>query len=148
MRIQIFVPQSASAAGGLCPDPSAIEQIPFRGHEGDEQQPLDLYLASLGTCASLYALRFCRGRDLDTTGMSVEVTSDRGRELSRLSAIRIQIHLPVGFPESYREAIARAAGQCKFKRHVLAPPRFEIKAVPAQSDGLDLGEYEQIEIGA
>jgi ribosomal protein S12 methylthiotransferase accessory factor len=40
--------------------------------------------------------------------------------------IRIDIHVPASFPEKYRDALVRAAGQCTVKKHLEHPPSFSI----------------------
>ncbi len=93
--------------------------------------PFDLFLASLGTCAGYYALRFCQERKLPTEGLSLTLTTERDEVKKRLAKIRIEIRLPEGFPEKYRGAILRSADRCSVKRHVVEPPAFEVVTVPA-----------------
>ena len=45
----------------------------------------------------------------------------------RLDSVRIELRLPPGFPEKYRQAIVRAVDQCAVKRAIADPPRFEIE---------------------
>ena len=92
--------------------------------------PFDLFLASIGTCAGYYALRFCQERGLRTEGLSLSLATVRDEPRKRLSKIRIEIRLPDGFPEKYRAAILLAADQCSVKRSILEPPAFEIVTVP------------------
>ena len=94
--------------------------------------PFDLFLASLATCAGLYALAFCRQRDLSTEGLGLALETIRDPERHRIGTIRIEVRLPEGFPEKYRDAILRAVDQCAVKRHLLDPPGFELAvAAPA-----------------
>ncbi len=51
-----------------------------------------------------------------------------------MARIRIQIELPPGFPEKYREAILRAVDQCSVKRHLAEPPRFEMTTIAAEPE--------------
>lgn len=44
----------------------------------------------------------------------------------RLALVRLEIELPAGFPEKYREAMIRSVDQCAVKRHIVDPPRFEV----------------------
>lgn len=98
------------------------------GGEGSAPSPFSLYLASLGTCAGFYALRFCQERRLETAGLGLRLQVERDEE-SRLPAlIRMAIQLPPGFPEKYRQAIIRATDQCAVKRSLQSPPRFEVEA--------------------
>jgi putative redox protein len=96
---------------------------------GSAPSPFDLFLASIGTCAGFYALRFCQQRNLDTEGLSLSVTPERDEARKRVTRMRIEITLPPAFPEKYRDAIARAVDQCSVKRHLAEPPQFEVTAV-------------------
>jgi len=105
---------------------------PVAGGGGNSApSPFDLFLASLGTCAGFYALRFCQERQLSTEGLSVTLTTGSDAARKRLGTIRIEIRLPDGFPEKYRAAILRAADQCAVKKHVVEAPAFEVVTVPA-----------------
>jgi len=99
------------------------------GGAGAAPSPFDLFLASIGTCAGIYALRFCQQRNLETEGLSLELTAEKGEDARRIGCVSIEIRLPPAFPARYREAILRAVDQCKVKRHILEPPRFAVTAV-------------------
>ena len=88
--------------------------------------PFDLFLASIGTCAGFYVLRFFQQRNLDTTGLALSVTPHRDPERKLVTSILIEITLPPAFPEKYREAVLRAVDQCTVKRHLAEPPVFEV----------------------
>ena len=109
----------------------ATDQPASHGGGGTAPSPFDLFLASIGTCAGFYVLRFCQQRGLDTAGLSLTVTPHEDAKAKRVVRIQIDIALPVQFPERYREAIIRAVEQCAVKRHLMEPPRFEIRAFPA-----------------
>jgi len=107
------------------------DQTPEHGGGGTGPEPFDLFLASLGACAGLYALRFCQQRAIDTAGLGVKLSTAKDPGAPRLRAIRLEIQLPPEFPDKYRDAIVRAADQCPVKRHLLEPPALEVVAVPA-----------------
>jgi putative redox protein len=46
----------------------------------------------------------------------------------RLSKVTLDIMLPVGFPEKYRNAIVKTAELCSVKKVIMNPPEFEITA--------------------
>jgi len=98
------------------------------GGEGSAPSPFALYLASLGTCAGFYALRFCQERRLATTGLGLNLQVERDEESRLPSLVKMTIQLPSGFPEKYQKAIIRATDQCAVKRSLQAPPRFEVEA--------------------
>jgi ribosomal protein S12 methylthiotransferase accessory factor len=100
------------------------------GGKGAAPSPFDLFLASIGTCAGFYALRFCQERGIGTEGLALSVAPERDASGKRVKKIHTEITMPAGFPEKYREALLRAVDQCLVKRHLDEPPEFEIVAVP------------------
>jgi ribosomal protein S12 methylthiotransferase accessory factor len=109
------------------------DQPDAAGGPGSAPSPFDLFLASIGTCAGFYALRFLQERKLETSGLSLSMTPewDVGRRL--VSRIRIVITLPDSFPEKYRDAILRAVDQCSVKRHLAQPPEFETMTIRSEA---------------
>ncbi|MGK2943155.1 MAG: OsmC family protein [Desulfuromonadales bacterium] len=107
----------------------ATDQPESSGGLNSAPSPFELFLASLGTCAGFFALRFCQQRELPTTGMRLELTSERNADTRRLDRVRITLHLPDGFPEKYRSAIIRSTDQCTVKKALLDPPEIVLSVV-------------------
>ena len=109
----------------------ATDQPVSGGGDGSAPTPYDYFLASLGTCAGIYVLSFCRQRQIDTEGLALtqhmEFTTDENGK-GRLARISMEIDLPPGFPEKYRNAIVKAAGLCSVKKVIMDPPEFVITA--------------------
>lgn len=101
------------------------------GGGGTAPAPFDLFLASVGTCAGFYTLRFCQQRNIDVRGLEVSLQPVREAEGKRLGTIRIRVRPPSGFPEKYHRALLRAVDQCAVKRCIMDPPRFEVFIDPA-----------------
>ena len=102
------------------------DQPAHAGGGGSAPTPFDLFLVSIGTCAGLFALRFCQQRGIDTTGLGVSLDGEREEEHGLVSVLRLELRLPDEFPAKYRDAIVRAVEQCTVKRHILHPPVFEV----------------------
>jgi putative redox protein len=94
--------------------------------ENSAPSPFKLFLASLGTCAGFYALRFCRERKISAEGLGLTLQPERDPETRRLSKVMIYLTLPADFPERYRRAIIRAIDQCTVKKAILDPPEFVV----------------------
>jgi ribosomal protein S12 methylthiotransferase accessory factor len=92
------------------------------GGNGSAVGPYDLLLASLGTCAGYFALRFMKQRGIDPQGVRLTLSTERDPETKLATTIRIELEVPEGFPDKYREAIVRAMDQCKVKRQLERPP--------------------------
>lgn len=96
------------------------------GGEGAGPGAFDLFLASLASCAGIYALSFCEARSIATDGMSLTQTYEVGAESKLPSTIMISLTLPPSFPEKYRTAILRAVEGCKVKKTIAAMPTFNV----------------------
>ena len=101
------------------------------GGDGSAPSPFDYFLASLGTCAGIYVLSFCQHRQIATEGLALTqrmefITTEDGKK--KLAKVAIEINLPSGFPEKYRNAIVKAAELCSVKKVIMDPPEFLISA--------------------
>jgi putative redox protein len=92
------------------------------GGDGSAPTPFELFLTSLGTCAGIYVLGFCRQRNLPTEGLRLVQRMQMNPTTNLAEQITIDIKLPPNFPEQYRKAVIRAAEQCKVKKHFEFPP--------------------------
>ncbi|MGB8951998.1 MAG: OsmC family protein [Candidatus Aminicenantales bacterium] len=104
------------------------DQPVYAGGEGSAPAPFDLFLASLATCAGFYVFAFCRKRQIPTEKLLVYLKTERNPETKMVGKISLEIILPQGFPEKYKNAVIRAADTCAVKAHMLNPPAFEISA--------------------
>ena len=105
------------------------DQPPQGGGEGSAPTPFATFLASLGTCAGIYVLGFCRQRGLPTDGIRLTQRLGADRETGLVSKVELDIHVPPGFPEKYHSALIRSAEQCAVKKLMESPPRFAIRTV-------------------
>jgi ribosomal protein S12 methylthiotransferase accessory factor len=99
------------------------------GGEDSAPTPFATFLASIGTCAGIYVLGFCRQRDLPTDGIRLTQRLEVDRQTGMVTRVMLDIHVPGSFPEKYRDALVRAAEQCAVKKHMEHPPRFEVATV-------------------
>ena len=88
--------------------------------------PFDLFLASIGTCAGIYILGFCKQRGLPTEGIRIIQRMHSNPATGLIEQIDLEILIPPTFPEKYRDSLIRSADLCKVKKHMEQPPRFNI----------------------
>lgn len=98
------------------------------GGDDSAPQPFELFLASLATCAGVYALSFCRSRQVDTEGMTLTMSCDFDPEVKRYTRMKFHLKLPEGFPEKHKESVIRSMDLCTVKKHIVNAPEFEITA--------------------
>ena len=94
--------------------------------DGSAPSPFMLFLASMGTCAGIYALNFCQQRGLPTEGLRIIQRMTRNPLTHMVENVELDIQLPPGFPEKYNDAIIRSAALCAVKKHLEHPPQFDI----------------------
>jgi ribosomal protein S12 methylthiotransferase accessory factor len=88
--------------------------------------PFEIFLSSIGTCAGLYVLSFCRQRRLPTEGIRIVERINHSPVTGMVETLGLEIQIPPEFPEKYREALIHSADLCAVKQHLEHPPKFEI----------------------
>lgn len=129
MEMTIRFPGGARVDADFGPYSVHTDQPPQGGGEGTAPTPFATFLASLGTCAGIYVLGFCRQRGLSADGIRIVQSTDVDRETGRVRRVRLEIHVPPTFPEKYRPALIRSAQQCAVKKLLESPPEFAIDTV-------------------
>ena len=104
------------------------DQAKRHGGEASAPAPFDLFLASLGTCAGIYVLNFCRERSIPTEEVRLVLRTERNRETRMIQRINVEIRLPSAFPSKYREAVVKAAELCTVTKHLFNPPEMVVEA--------------------
>ena len=99
--------------------------------ESSAPTPFATFLSTIGTCAGIDVLGFCRQRGIDTDGIRLVQQMDVDRLTGLVTDVQVTIQLPAGFPEKYRDAVVRAADQCAVKRHFEHPPAIRVESVLA-----------------
>jgi len=107
----------------------ATDQGVQSGGDGSAPEPYTLFLASIGTCAGIYVLSFCKNHGLSTEGVSLSQRMHYDPEAHRIDRIDIEIHVPPTFPEKFHKALERSASLCAVKRTLANPPDFTVTSV-------------------
>jgi putative redox protein len=102
------------------------DQPPMGGGQGAAPTPFGLFLASLGTCAGIYVLGFCRQRGLPTDGIRIVQRAHSDPASGMVGKIDLEIQVPPTFPEKYLPSLIRSAELCAVKKHLEHPPQFEV----------------------
>jgi len=102
------------------------DQPPYAGGDGAAPAPFTLFLASLGTCAGIYVLSFCKQRGLPTDGIRIIQRMHSDPMTHLIGQIDLEIQVPPSFPQQYYEALVRSANLCAVKRHLENPPHFNV----------------------
>ena len=93
---------------------------------GSAPTPFATFLSSIGTCAGIYVLNFCRQRNIPTEGIRIVQRMEANPFTGLVSKVNLDIQLPPEFPEKYKNAVIRAADQCAVKKHFENPPQIDV----------------------
>ena len=126
MEMIIDFPGSARVDAHFANFTVKTDQPPMGGGEGSAPTPFAVFLSSLGTCAGIYVLGFCRQRGLSTEGIRIIQRMRSNPMTGLVGKFELEIQVPPSFPEKYRPALIRSADQCAVKKHFENPPSFEI----------------------
>jgi ribosomal protein S12 methylthiotransferase accessory factor len=126
MEMVIDFPGGARVNANFASFTVETDQPHSGGGEGSAPTPFALFLASIGTCAGIYALGFCRQRGLPTEGLRIIQKTNTDPASGMVNEVDLVIQLPGGFPEKYRAALINAVELCAVKKHLQHPPNFQI----------------------
>ena len=98
------------------------------GGENSAPTPFMLFLSSIGTCAGIYVLGFCKQRGLPTEGIRIVQRINRNPATGLVEKIDLEIQVPPSFPQKYYESLVRSAELCLVKKHLENPPSFDVYA--------------------
>jgi ribosomal protein S12 methylthiotransferase accessory factor len=133
MEMMIDFPGGARVDAHFGPYTIKTDQPPMGGGKGVAPTPFATFLASLGTCAGIYVLGFCKQRGLPTENIRLiqRVRKDSGTGL--IGQVEMEIQVPATFPEKYRDSLVRSAQLCAVKKHLENPPAFTISTQVVES---------------
>jgi ribosomal protein S12 methylthiotransferase accessory factor len=120
MEMEIVFP------GGAQVDAVAGDLVITTDQDGSAPSPFMLFLASMGTCAGIYVLNFCKQRSLPTDGLRIVQRMHTDPYTRMVSEVELDIQLPANFPMKYRDAVIRSAELCAVKKHLENPPAFDV----------------------
>ncbi len=121
MEMEIVFP------GGAQVDAVTGNMVITTNQDGSAPAPFGLFLASIGTCAGIYVLGFCRQRGLSTDGIKIVQRMHTNPDTKMIEQIDLEIIVPPAFPEKYHAALIRSAEQCAVKKHLEQPPVFRVE---------------------
>jgi putative redox protein len=126
MEMVIDFPGGARVDAHFGPFTVRTDQSPQGGGAGSAPTPFELFLSSIGTCAGIYVLGFCRQRSLPTDGIRIVQRIHPNHITGLVEKIDLEIQVPLSFPQQYHSALIHSAELCKVKKTLEQPPQIEI----------------------
>ena len=93
------------------------DQSKEHGGDSSAPTPIDLFLASLGSCSGVFVLNFLKQHNLpETVYLPLEPECNINEYV--IDKIKVFIHVPPDFPAKYENALVEGAKRCLVARHV------------------------------
>ncbi len=122
MELVIDFPGGAKVDAHFGPYTVHTDQPP----SGSAPTPFALFLSSIGTCAGIYVLGFCRQRGLPTEGIRIIQRVHSNPTSGMVEQVDLEIQVPPEFPQKYYDSLVRSAELCAVKKHLENPPSFSV----------------------
>ena len=126
MDIELSFPGGKRVVAQLGAHRIETDQSVALGGDDAAPAPFDLFLASIATCAGIYALGFLQARGLSTDGLRLTQHVDLDEATQLPHNVRLSLTLPPDLPDKYRAALVRTVENCKVKKTIAAMPSFEV----------------------
>ena len=129
MDMQIYFPGGKRVYADFGAHTVKTDQPVQGGGDASAPTPFELFLASIGTCAGIYALGFMQQRGIDPAGSKITMHTHRNPEAGLIDKIDLELTTPPGFPEKYRDAVIKAMELCTVKKHLAQPPSVTVTTI-------------------
>lgn len=126
MEMVIDFPGGARVDAHFGPYTVQTDQPPMGGGEGSAPTPFAVFLSSIGACAGIYVLGFCKQRGLPTDGIRIIQRVHSSSMSGMIEKIDLEIQVPPDFPQKYHASLIRSAELCAVKKHLEHPPKFAV----------------------
>jgi putative redox protein len=134
MEMEISFPGGARVDATLGNFVIRTDQPPHGGGDGSAPTPFALFLASIGTCAGIYILGFCRQRGIPTADIRLRQGAEFDPETGMVRHVTLDILLPPDFPVKYAPALIKSAQLCAVKSTWRIPPHSRSRLTLLKSD--------------
>ena len=101
------------------------DQPVVNGGSNAAPSPYDLFLASIGTCAGYYALRYCQSRGFVPKDFEFKITP-KWNDKNQLVYIGINVQTFSSIPPEHCAGLAKAIESCAVKKVLCNAPSIEV----------------------
>lgn len=123
MEIEVIFEENLKVNAKVGENIVKTDQPKRGGGDGSAASPFELFLSSIATCSGIYVKQFCKSRGIDPKTVKIIQKHTYNPDNKLIDNINIEVQLPEGFPEKYKEPILKAVDQCAVKRHLMNPPK-------------------------
>jgi putative redox protein len=91
--------------------------------------PVDLFVASLGTCVGYFVARYCARHQIPSEGLSIEADWSYAEQPHRVGAVELRVHVSAQLTPTQEQALLKVAHGCTVHQSLIAPPKVDIQLI-------------------
>ncbi|WXG44848.1 MAG: OsmC family protein [Promethearchaeati archaeon SRVP18_Atabeyarchaeia-1] len=103
-----------------------IDQPEEDGGSDAGMSPIELFVASLGSCIGYFASVFCRRRKIAAGGLKVDLSWGWSENPHRIGSIEARITLPAKLAQKERAGLLRMVEECTVHNTLKVKPEIRI----------------------
>jgi uncharacterized OsmC-like protein len=96
--------------------------------DGQDQgvTPVEMLVASLGSCIGYFAVRFCQRHNIPTTGLKISMEWDYAERPHRVGAIMAYLSFPVKLESAIKSRLQKVLEGCTVHQSLTHPPKITV----------------------
>ena len=100
----------------------STDQPKHQNGDNTAPTPLEIFFASLGTCAGVNVADFCIERKISYKDIEIRMVIDRDDKTHAVQRINLNIRVPPDFPPKYKGALLKVVDACAVKKTIKSQP--------------------------
>jgi len=113
-----------------------VDQPADEGGEDQGMTPVELLVASLGSCIGYFAARFCQRHHLPAGGLRVTMAWEYAEQPHRVGSMAAHVHLPVALEPALRARMQKVLEGCTVHHSISIAPTIDVQITHGASGAL------------
>lgn len=97
------------------------------GGEDEGMTPVEMLVASLGSCIGYFAVQFCQRHKIETAGLRVAMEWAYSETPHRIGSMAAHVHLPARLDAATRDRLHRVLAGCTVHNSIQIAPKIEVR---------------------
>jgi uncharacterized OsmC-like protein len=104
-----------------------VDQPVEDGGQDEGITPVEMLVASLGTCIGYFAVRFCQRHKIQTQGLKVSMEWDYAEQPHRIGSMTAHVNLPVTLDSALKNRLEKVLESCTVHNSITLAPKISIR---------------------
>ena len=115
-----------------------VDQPLEEGGQDEGITPVEMFVASLGTCIAYYAVRFCQRHKIPTAGLKVAMEWTYAEQPHRIGTMTAHVVLPGKWEPAMKDRLLKVLEGCTVHQSITIAPRIAIALSTPKAVNADL----------